>query len=132
MLTIINRVVTWSVKGLFGDNVVKLVRLRSYMLQHGINTLCIQETHLFEATYFEEQGFLVCLSGTSEVVGRSWVGVGFMVAPWAAPFKATYERIASSRIKVAGSVLNVFTVYAPHDGHVFDSRHTIFYIYLKT
>ena len=71
---------------------------------------------------------MVFLSGASEAAGRSWAGVGFMVAPWAAPsivsFKATSERIASLRVKVLGGVLNIFTAYAPHDGHDFDSRHT--------
>lgn len=41
-------------------------------------------------------------------------------------FKATNERIASLRVKVTGGVLNVFAVYAPHDGRDFDSLHTFF------
>lgn len=58
----IDRVAAWNVEGLLGDNMVKLVEFHSYMLKNGISILCIQETHLFETTYFEEDGFLVFLS----------------------------------------------------------------------
>ena len=38
-------------------------------------------------------------------------------------FKAISDRIASLKVKVSGGILNLLSVYSPHDGYTFDARH---------
>ena len=99
------------------------------MRQHGICLLCLQETHLDDAEHFEYEGFKIFLSGEALREGRSFSGVGFIVAPWVVQavvsFHAINDRLAKIRFKVFGGILNVLTVYVPHDGHDFDYRQSI-------
>ena len=117
-------------EGLLGPSVSKFAELRLIMKEQGISILCLQETHLLDAEYFEEEGFSIFLSGAAIDGPRSYAGVGFMVAPWAIKFVVSFkdvnERIASLRVKVLGGILNVLSIYAPHDGHQFDERHPFF------
>ena len=98
-------------------------------MQHAnIDILCIQETHLLGKTCSKEDGFLYFLSGdTDEDITRSWAGVGFIVGPCAVAavisFKALFARLATLRLKVVGSVLDIVIVYAPHGRHHFEDRH---------
>ena len=126
----LQRIAIWNVEGLLGPSISKLAELRLIMKEQGISILCLQETHVLDVEYFEEEGFTVFLSGAAKDGPRSYAGVGFMVAPWAIKsvfsFKAVNERIASLRVKVTGGVVNVLSVYAPHDGHEFEKRHHFF------
>ena len=100
------------------------------MKQENISILCIQETHLSETEYFEEDGFLTFVSGGIYTGNRLFSGVGFIVAPWAKrsiiSFKGINDRIACLRVRVVGRILNVFSVYAPHDGIDFSIRYDFF------
>ena len=72
---------------------------------------------------------MVYLSG-SRKDDRNYIGVGFIVAPWAKTavitFHAVTERIGSLRLKVPGGTLTILSVYAPHDKHPFEDRHQFF------
>ena len=100
------------------------------MILRGVGILCLQETHLTGASHFEEDGFSFFLSGATSGDARSYAGVGFAVAPWAAnaivSFKAISDRVASLRVKVTGGILTLITVYIPHDGHSLDERQAAF------
>ena len=126
----INRIATWNVEGLSGPSQIKYVELCMYMRQHGIAVLCLQETHIFGAEKLEYEGFSIYLSGESFRDGRSFSGVGFIVAPWAiqavVSFQGINDRLARIRMKVFGGVLNVLSVYIPHDGHDLEYRQHIF------
>ena len=41
-------------------------------------------------------------------------------------FKAVSDRIASLRVKVVGGILNLLSVYAPHDKFDFEVRHNFY------
>ena len=122
----LKRIATWNVEGMSGPSSVKFTELCIYMRQHGICLLCLQETHLYDAEHFEYEGFKIFLFGEALREGRSFSGVGFIVAPWAlqavVSFHAINDRLAKIRFKVFGGILNVLTVYVPHDGHDFDYR----------
>ena len=123
----LERIGTWNVEGLLGASRTKLFELYLIMKQQGISVLCIQETHLLDAEYFEEEGFSEFLSGACRDGPRSYAGVGFLVVPWVIKsiisFKAISDRIASLKVKVSGGILNFLSVYSPHDGYTFDARH---------
>ena len=125
-----NRIGTWNVEGMRGPSEVKFAELRISMRKHGISVLCIQETHLVGAEHFVEDGFMTFLSWNCGSNERSYAGVGFMVAPWAHQavvcFNAISDRLACLRLKVSGGVLNLLSVYAPHDGIDFNIRHQFF------
>ena len=82
------------------------------------------------AEYYEDGGFMFFLSGATSGEARTFAGVGFIVAPWAAgsivSFKAVSERVASLRVKVTGGILTILNVYVPHDRHALDERHAVF------
>ena len=126
----LERIGTWNVEGLLGASRTKLFELYRVMKLEGISILCIQETHLLDAEHFKEEGFSVFLSGASNEGQRSYAGVGFLVAPWAIKsiisFKAVSDRIASLRVKVVGGILNLLSVYAPHDKYDFEVRHNFY------
>lgn len=123
------RFATWNVEGMRGDSSIKLQELFLYMTNENIDVLCIQETHLNGAEYYEMDGFMVYLSG-SRKDDRNYTGVGFIVAPWTKTavitFHAVTERIGSLRLKVHGGTLTILSVYAPHDKHPFEDRHQFF------
>lgn len=70
------------------------------------------------------------LSGAVESLGRSYAGVGFLVAPWAIKsvisFRGINDRLASLRVKQSGGVLTILSVYAPHNGHKLEARQHFF------
>ena len=71
---------SWNVKGLTEE---KLHCLCRYMVMYNIGILCLQETRAPKADYYyNDDGFWIILSGTDE--GKSWAGVGFIIAPWLA------------------------------------------------
>ena len=73
-------VASWNVEGLSD---IKLWELTSMMTRRRISILCIQETRIIQSPYYTtDHGFLVILSGSSEVA-KDYAGVGFIVAPWA-------------------------------------------------
>jgi exonuclease III len=126
----LERIASWNVEGLRGEANTKLFELRLFMKNNGISILCIQETHLHGVHYYIEDGFTLFLSGSAESSGRSYAGVGFLVAPWAIKsiisFRDINDRLASLRIKQFGGVLTVLSVYAPHNGHQLEDRQLFF------
>ena len=70
------------------------------------------------------------LSSAAESLGRSYAGVGFLVAPWAIKsiisFRGINDRLASLRVKQSGGVLTILSVYAPHNGHKLEERQLFF------
>ena len=125
-----NRIATWNVEGLRGESSVKLEELRAFMLFRGVGILCLQETHLTGASYYKDDGFLFFMSGSTSDTARTFAGVGFIVAPWAASsiisFKAISDRVGSLRVKVTGGILMIHNVYVPHDGHSLEVRQHTF------
>ena len=125
-----NRIATWNVEGLRGASSVKLEEIREFMRLRRVGILCLQETHLTGAEYYEDGGFMFFVSGATSGEARTFAGVGFFVAPWAAgsivSFKAVSERVASLRVKVTGGILTILNVYVPHDRHALDERHAVF------
>ena len=102
-----------------------------FMNSSKIDILCIQETHLRGAEYYELEGFLVALSGGSpDISGRSHAGVGFIVSPHVTrsviSFSAIDDRVAALKIKVPGGTLTLMSAYAPHSGHTFETREAFF------
>ena len=77
------RIASWNVEGLRGPSQTKISELCIFMRREGINILCMQETHLSGAFYFEVDGFMVFNYGNNDESERSYAGVGFIVAPWA-------------------------------------------------
>ena len=75
-------------------------------------------------------------SGIAEGSGRSYAGVGFLVAPWAIKsiisFRGINDRLASLRVKQSGGVLTVLPTYAPHNGHTLEDRLLFPHHYQKT
>ena len=121
---------TWNVEGL-GEDMCKLNELMWHMKRRRIAVLCIQETHVKGSHCFTQDGFLVILSGVPETSdGRSYTGVGFIVAPWAVAsvrsFQLINDRLASLKLCVSGGKLNILSAYAPHSGHSYESRKEFF------
>ena len=120
----IERIATWNVEGMSGPSEIKYAELCMSMRQHGIALLCLQETHIFGAEKFEYESLSIFLSGENLRDGRSYSGVGFIVAPWAiravVSFQAINDRLARIRLKVFGGILNVFSVDISNDGHDFE------------
>ena len=67
---------TWNVKGLTDE---KLVTIFQHMIVHNIIIVCLQETSAVQAAEYDEDGFRIMLLRSSD---DSWVGVGFVIAPW--------------------------------------------------
>ena len=121
-----SRIATWNVEGMSSASSTKWEELCSHMRQHEISLMCLQETHLFGAEVLEYKGFNFFMSGESVREGRSFSGVGFVVAPWAlravVSFLAISDQLARLRLKVPGGVLNVLSIYLPHAGHDIEYR----------
>ena len=70
------------------------------------------------------------MPGSATVACRSYVGVGFLAAPWAIKiiisFRGINDRLASLRVKQSGGVLTVLSAYAPHNGHTVEDRQLFF------
>ena len=126
----LERIASWNVEGLRGEASTKLFELRQFMNTNGISILCLQETHLHGVHYYMEDGFTLFLSGSDESSGRSYAGVGFLVAPWAIKsiisFRGINHRLASLRVKQSGGVLTVLSAYAPHNKHTLEDRQLFF------
>ena len=76
----INRLIlgTWNIKGMTDTN---LIEITSYMANHSIMILAIQETRRLRTDRFvTDDGSAVFLSGSTSGQ-REWAGVGFTVAP---------------------------------------------------
>ena len=121
---------TWNVEGL-GEDMRKLKELVWHMNQRKIAVLRIEETHVKGFHYFMQDGFLVILSGVPETSdGRTYTGVGFIVAPWAVAavmgFQLINDRLASLKLRIAGGKLNLLSAYSPHSGHSYESRKEFF------
>ena len=90
------------------------------MLEKAVDVICIQETHLEESEYFQEDGFGIFLSGAGTTVTRSFAGVGLIVSPQVLSavvcFNCVSDRLAILRVKVAGSMLNFFVSIRPAIG----------------
>lgn len=121
---------SWNVEGL-GENMYKLKQVILHMQRQNILIMCIQETHVRELTVFKENGFLVILSGSTEINNVPfYAGVGFIVAPAATPaiigYQLVSDRLANLRMKVKGGVLTIITAYAPHSGYKYMHRKRFF------
>ena len=95
-----------------------MIELILHMKRYSIDILCLQETHIVDTDCYEEQGFLVVLSGGGQEK-RSWAGVGFIIAPRMTSriksYKQVSDRICVLKLKVSGGTLGVITAYAPHN-----------------
>ena len=121
---------TWNVEGLGADN-CKLSEIFYHMTQHNIAVLAIQETHVKGMHHFYQDGFLVILSGEAvEKAGRSFSGVGFVVASWALSsivgFRLISDRLVSLKLRVVGGLLRVLSAYAPHSAYRYEVRKDFF------
>ena len=54
---------SWNVRGLTD---LKMIELILHMKRYNIDILCLQETHIVDTDSYEEQGFLVVLSGAGQ------------------------------------------------------------------
>ena len=105
---------SWNVEGLTS---MKTAEVCAYMVQHGIDIFCIQETWKPNSDYYwTDDRFLVILSGQS-TVDREWAGVGFIVSSKFASriqkFHQVNERIASLTFRVQGGVHQLFVLMRP-------------------
>ena len=93
---------------------------------YAIDILCLQETWVPEAEYFNSDGYKVILSGSGDSSRRSWSGVGFMVPPWCVSkvhgFLQYSDRMASLKLKVTGGKAGIITGFAPHNLRPYDER----------
>jgi hypothetical protein len=95
-----------------------MIELILHMKRYNIEILCLQETRISDTDVYEEQGFLIILSGTGQE-RRSWAGVGFIVSPRMMQriksYKQIDDRMCSLKVKVHGGVLGIITACAPHN-----------------
>ena len=125
---VLQHLASWNVEGLNLDSGTKLHELQTWMVKRSIGVLCMQETHITGAQYFYDNGFLVILSG-AEGDGRSYAGVGFIVAPdvcsSVSGFLQKNDRLASLRLRVRGGQVCLVTAYAPTNtaNHPFHERY---------
>ena len=100
-------------KGLTED---KLISIYSIMNSFRIDILCLQETRASKAHYYDDNGYRIILSG-SEEVERSWVGVGFVIAPWCKNRECGFfqfsDRLASLKVRGGVGKLAIICAYAP-------------------
>ena len=121
---------SWNVEGLGADN-CKLSEVFYHMKHNGIAVLAMQETHVKGMHHFYQDGFLVILSGEdAEKAGRSWSGVGFVIASSALQsivgFRMINDRLVSLKLRVAGGLLHVIAAYAPHSDYRYEVRKDFF------
>ena len=113
---------TWNVRGL---TELKLHELILHMKYNNIDILCIQETWTKKAAVYVEHGFEVILSG-SELEGRTFTGVGFILAPHVRrrirSYKQINDRVAVINVSVEGGVVAIFSAYAPHNLRPLDEK----------
>ena len=117
------RVATWNVEGLSDIKVFELTR---FMERRGIHILCIQETHILQAPYYDtDNGYLVVLSGSASGP-REYAGVGFIIAPSIRDsiigFLQRSNRLACIKLRVERGRAAIISAYAPHSGWSFDVR----------
>jgi len=67
------------VEGISLGNPAKLEQVKAHMKEANMGLLCIQETHVPGAPYYNSDGFLIICSGSD--AAREYAGVGFIVAP---------------------------------------------------
>jgi len=95
------------------------------MKYNNIDILCIQETWTKKADVYVEHGFEVILSG-SELEGRTFTGVGFILAPHVRrrirSYKQISDRVAVINVSVEGGVVAIFSAYAPHNLRPLDEK----------
>ena len=116
----------WNVEGLGADQ-HKVRELMWHMKQRRLAILCIQETHITGIHHYNENGFLVILSGGSTAeCSRSYAGVGFIVAPSAVPpvqgFCTISDRLAKLKFKATAGIITLISAYAPHSGNKYEVR----------
>ena len=119
---------TWNVEGLTD---AKVVELQHYMMDIGLDVLCLQETHWTNTDcHVTDAGFLLIPSGVTEHDELERAGVGFLVAPSARKSVVSFcqqsSRMAFLRIRVPGGKINLCSIYAPHSGKAFDERQTFY------
>jgi hypothetical protein len=89
----------------------------------------LQETWASKAEYFSEDSFYVILSGTEEA-GRSYAGVGFVVAPWCRHlvhgFLQYSDRLSYLKLRVWQGKIALVSAYAPHNLKPYDQRHQFY------
>lgn len=106
---------SWNTKGSAEKNLVSICNI---MKMYRIEIMCLQETWASNVEYYIEEGFQVILPG-SEKVGRSWAGLGFVVAPWskhlAHGFLLYSDRLVYLTIYVCGRRMGLVVAYAPHN-----------------
>ena len=104
---------------------LKLFEVILHMRRYSIDILCIQETWVKESCVYQQDGFMIVLSG-SESVERSWAGVGFIIAPWCVRrvkcYRQVSDRMASLRVKIVGGTLGLISRYAPHNAKLLAQR----------
>ena len=117
---------SWNVEGL---TEAKLVTLETYMHDHGIHLLCLQEVRKCMSEYYiTDAGFLFISSGGTGNI--EYAGVGFLVHPCLRNHVYNFcqysNRIAGIKIRTPGGKLAVISAYAPHAGRPFDERFNFF------
>ena len=124
------RIGTWNVEGLTDANVVEL---QHYMMDIGLDVLCLQETHWTNTdSHVTDAGFLLILSGVmvTEREELERASVGFLVAPSARKSVVSFcqqsSRMTSLKIRVPGGKINLCSIYAPHPGKTLDERQTFY------
>ena len=115
---------SWNVQGLTD---VKLQELMLQMRRNRLNILCIQETRIKDTKVYEENGYLIILSG-EDCQNQSWQGVGFIVAPRCKHYVKSYKqvsgRVASIKMHIGAGTgtTGILCVYAPHNLRPLDER----------
>ena len=117
---------TWNVRG-FTE--LKLLELILHMKKKDLDILCIQETRISSTSVYEEQGYLVILSG-DDGTARSWAGVGIIISPRCKQrvnsHKQISDRMCSVKLRVQGGCVGIICVYAPHNLKPLDERFGFF------
>lgn len=118
---------SWNVEGLTD---IKLHQLCSVMHSRAISLMCLQETwDSCSGSRTVCNGYLLVNSG-SDVGGRTYAGVAFLVAPWFRhciySFKHISERVNILKLRFPGGKFQIINTYAPHNGYAYDIRQSYF------
>ena len=105
----------------------KVVEFQYYMMDIGLDILCLQETHWTNIDcHVTDAGFLLIFSGVIEHEELERAGIGFLVAPKVRKsvviFCQQSSCMASLKIRVPGGKINLCSIYASHSGKAVDER----------
>ena len=99
------------------------------MVQHKIDIMAIQETHNIHENHYTQDGFLVILaSSTPSDNGRSYTGLGYIIAPQIIPliykFIPHNSRIAALGLRTSIRPTLLINVYAPRQVNILEEDTT--------